>query len=334
MTAIDTEVAVAGIGETDAPETPRKGRPPRAPRPPKVPKPPSRPPLPPREPVVMTPLQQMVQGMIMLFAALLIGFAANILVLSHIHHLIGQQIAYNTFRQELKDATAPVSEGDVNDVLLADGVPVARLTIPSIGVDETVLEGSSSGVTANGPGHERDTVLPGQTGQSVILGRAAAYGGPFSRIQELAPNATITVVTGQGKSTYRVVGVRYAGDPALPAVQSGEGRLTLVTARGLPYIPSGVVRVDAQLVSRPMGAGARQTTPNTLPLADRPLASDPSTAWLLVFALQALIVAELIATRAFNRFGAQRVWIVFAPIMLAIGVVATDQISRLLPNLL
>ena len=312
------------------------GSPPRRPsnRPPRPPKPPRRPPAPPREPVVQTPRQRLVRGMVALGAVLLIAFAANMLLISHLHHLIGQQIAGDTFREQLAAATAPVSEGTTDDVLVADGAPVAKVSIPSIGVSEYVLEGSSSGVTADGPGHRRDTVLPGQPGTSVILGRAAAYGGPFSRIQELAPGATINVVTGQGKSVYRVIGVRYAGDPDLPALRGTQGRMTLETARGLPYVPAGVVRVDAELVTPVKDRGLRQTTANTLPLADRELASDPSTAWLLVFALQALVAALLIGTRALDRFGAQRTWIVFAPILVAAGVIAADQVSRLLPNLL
>jgi sortase A len=306
----------------------------RAPKPPKPPKPPRRPPAPPREPVAQTPRQRLVRGMVALAAALLIAFAVNMLVVSHLHHLIGQQIAGNTFREQLAAATAPVSEGTPDDVLVADGDPVAKISIPSIDVSEYVLEGTSSGVTADGPGHRRDTVLPGQPGTSVLMGRAAAYGGPFSRIQELAPGATITVVTGQGKSVYTVIGIRYAGDPDLPALRGTQGRLTLESARGLPYVPAGVVRVDAELATPAKDRGLRQTTANTLPLADRTLASDPSTAWLLVFALQALVAALLVGTRALDRFGAQRAWIVFAPILLAAGVIAADQVSRLLPNLL
>nr|WP_218881413.1 sortase [Leifsonia shinshuensis] len=320
-------------GPVRGPRPPRR-RPAGATPPPRPPKPPRRPPAPPRPPLVLSPREQLVRGIVALLAVALLGVAANVLVLSHIHHLVGQQIALNEFRQELSDATAPVGEGDVNGVILADGSPVARLTIPSIGVDEVVLEGSSSGVTMNGPGHRRDTVLPGQAGQSVVLGRAAAYGGPFSRIQELLPGATITAITGQGKSTYTVIGVRYAGDPTLPALQGSQGRLTLVTARGVPYVPAGVVRVDAQLVSTPKPAGARATAPLSLPLADRELAGDPSTVWLLVFALQAIVVAEILAVRSLSRFGLRKTWIVFAPVLLAGGVIAADQISRLLPNLL
>ncbi|MFT2675577.1 hypothetical protein ACMWQR_28500, partial [Escherichia coli] len=66
------------------------------------------------------------------------------------------------FRAQLQAGTAPVSEGDFEDNLLKDGVPVAILSIPQLGIDEVVAEGTTSGVLMKGPGHRRDTVLPGQ----------------------------------------------------------------------------------------------------------------------------------------------------------------------------
>ena len=41
------------------------------------------------------------------------------------------------------------------------GDPVALLTIPSIGLEQVVVEGTASGDTLVGPGHRRDTPLPG-----------------------------------------------------------------------------------------------------------------------------------------------------------------------------
>ena len=148
-----------------------------------------------------------------------------------------------------------MSEGTFDNVLLSDGDPVARLEIPSLGVDQIVVEGTASAALTKGPGHRRDTFLPGQAGVSVLMGRATAYGGPFGRIQELPPGETISVITGQGEHIYRVLGVRYAGDPS-PAFKPGTGRLVLETARGGPYMPSGVVRVDAELVSGVKADGA------------------------------------------------------------------------------
>jgi sortase A len=303
----------------------------RPPRPPKVPKrmPRSLMPL-----VPLTPGQIFARSALALVAALFFAFAANLMVLSHLQHLVAQQQLTDAYREQLAAGTAPVSEGAFDDTLLPDGAPVAILQIPSIGVNEVVVEGTSSADTKSGPGHRRDTVLPGQEGISVIMARQAAYGGPFSRIQELAPGEEFSVLTGQGVQTFSVIGVRYAGDPAPPNPTAGESRLLLETARGPAFIPSGVARVDAQLVSETQPAGARQTAYSTLPVEDRELATDMTTIWALVFALQFFVVAEIAAVWSYRRIGAQKMWVVFVPVMFLAGLLVADQVTRLLPNLL
>ncbi|MFG6504472.1 sortase [Microbacterium sp. P05] len=265
---------------------------------------------------------------------MVVMFILNLTVFSHVQHLVSQQRLSDEFRAQLAAGTAPVSEGDFNDVLLADGVPVGILEIPSIGMYEVIVEGTSSAETATGIGHQRDTVLPGQSGVTKLAGRAAAYGGPFSGISSLSPGDTITVRTGQGLQQFEVLGLRYAGDPTPPNPVPGESRMILMTARGAPYIPTGVAYVDARLVSETQDAGARQTTPITLPPEAKPLATDTTTVWALVFALQFLLVIEVAAVWAFRRFGAQRTWIVFLPVLLLAGFLVADQTTRLLPNLL
>lgn len=231
-------------------------------------------------------------------------------------------------------APAPVSEGSVDNVLLPAGTPVAMIDIPSIGVHEIVVEGTDSGTMCGGPGHRRDSVLPGQAGYSVIMGRAAAYGGPFARIQELRPGQEFTVTTGQGEHTYSVLGLRYAGDPMPAALEAGKSRLVLETARGPAFVPTGIARVDAELVTETKPAGQRQTTYLTLPVADKEMATDTSTVWALVFALQFLLVVELAAVWAFRRVGLRKTWTVFLPVVAVSGLFVADQLVRLLPNLL
>ena len=114
----------------------------------------------------------------------------------------------------------------------------------------------------------------------------------------------------------------------------GESRLILMTARGAPFVPSGVAYVDAKLEGTALPAGARQTTSATLPVEDKALATDTTTVWALVFALQFLLVAEAAAAWAFRRVGPQKTWIVFVPVLLLASVLVTDQLVRLLPNLL
>ncbi|WP_157416331.1 sortase [Agromyces allii] len=269
-----------------------------------------------------------------MIAALLLMFGLDLLVFGHVQHQISQQRLSDTFRAELIEGTAPVSEGDFDDVLLADGVPVAIIDIPALHATEVIVEGTSSADLTAGPGHRRDTVLPGQAGVSVIMGRNAAFGGPFSGIQRLAPGDEITVRTGQGLQEFEVIGLRYAGDPTPPAPKQGESRMILQTARGAAFAPSGIAYVDARLTSKVQPAGTRQTTTLTLPREDTALATDLTTVWALVFALQFFVVAEFAAVWSFRRIGAQKTWVVFVPVLLLGGLFVADQVARLLPNLL
>ncbi|WP_246159804.1 sortase [Microbacterium rhizomatis] len=323
---------------TDARTAPTTGGPATAgggpPRSRKPPKPPRRMPRPLPVYAPLSPGQALVRSVLALVAALVLAFVFHLLVVSHVEHFAAQQQLSNSYRAQLAAGTAPVSEGDFDDVLLPDGAPVAVLTIPQLGVKEVVSEGTSSGVLNAGPGHRRDTVLPGQVGVSVVMGRAAAFGGPFARLQSLQPGDQFEVRTGQGASTFEVMGLRYAGDPTPPAPVKGESRLILMTARGAPFVPVGVAYVDATLVGTAQPAGARQTTPVTLPPSDKPMATDLTTVWALVFALQFLVIAEIGAVWAFRRVGAQKTWIVFVPVLLLASLFAADQLTRLLPNLL
>ena len=319
----------------EAPETPGKPpRPPRAPRPPKTPRPPRRAPRPPTQYAPLSPQAALVRGLLAIAAALLICFAANVLVFSHVQHAVAQQMLYNDLKQQMADGTAPVSEGTFDDVLLADGAPLGVIDIPQIGVHEVFVEGTSSDTLKAGPGHRRDSVLPGQQGISTLMGRAGAFGGPFGRIQELAPGDSFTVRTGQGKQVFEVIGVRYAGDPTPASPKGGESRLTLQTARGPAYIPNGVAYVDAQLRSEVQPSGQRQTTFTALPPEDKAMATDTSTVWALVFALQFLVLTQLAAVWAYRRIGAQKTWVVFVPVGLLAILYVTNQLTILLPNLL
>ncbi|WP_241994560.1 MULTISPECIES: sortase [Cryobacterium] len=305
-----------------------------APRRLKLPTPPRRMPLPPRAPVVLSVRDQAVRTALTIVAVLIFGFLAHLTIFGQVQHFVSQQQLTNSLRAELAQGTAPVSEGTVDRVLLAAGAPVALIDIPAIGVHEVVVEGTDSGTLRAGPGHRRDTVLPGQAGYSVIMGRAAAYGGPFARLQELRPGQQFTVITGQGRQKFSVLGVRYAGDPMPAPLGAGKSRLVLETARGPAFVPSGIARVDAELVSETKPAGTRATTFGTLPAVDRELATDTETVWALVFALQFLLLVELAAVWAYRRVGLRKTWTVFLPVVTVGGLFVADQVVRLLPNLL
>lgn len=298
----------------------------KAPKPPKF--------VPPKAPLAPLSRRQIViRSVLLLVVATQIGFLFHLVGYSQLRHAVRQSQLRTELTSELSAGIAPVSEGTFENVLLVDGAPVARISIPSIAVDEIVVEGTSADALMSGPGHRRDTVLPGQAGTSVLLGRAWAYGGPFNKIQELAPGESISVVTGQGESLFKVLGVRYAGDPAPPAVASGKGRLTLQTARGFPFLPTATVFVDAELVSDVQAVGRRATSFAQLPASNKAMASDTSTLWALVFALQFLIVAQAGSVYAWIRFGRAKTWLVATPVLILAFLLVFDQVTKLLPNL-
>ncbi|MFJ5546578.1 sortase [Streptomyces sp. NPDC093225] len=267
-------------------------------------------------------------------AALLLGFAANLTVVGHLKHAREQRIGYADLRGELALGTAPVGQTGPDGALLAPGTPVALLRIPALELREVVFEGTTGGVLVGGPGHRRDTVLPGQAGTSVLMGRQWGYGSPFHDLELLKPGLEVQVTTGQGVHRYRVTGVRRAGDPVPAPLAEGRGRLTLVTATGSPYTPSGVLRVDAELLTPVQPAPARALPPGSATAAERPLGSDDS-AWLpLVLWSQLLLAGAAGVVWARRRWGRAQAWVTGVPVLTAVGIGVSEAAARLLPNLL
>lgn len=84
------------------------------------------------------------------------------------------------------------------------GSAIARIQIPAIDVDKTVVEGVRVGDLRKGPGHYPTTPLPGQAGNAAIAGHRTTYGAPFGEIDKLKPGDQIIVTTIQGRFTYEV----------------------------------------------------------------------------------------------------------------------------------
>lgn len=258
----------------------------------------------------------------------------QLVLVSTVQQRASQQRAFEAFRSELAQGIAPIGTSGLNGRPLVHGSPVAYLEIPSIGLKQVVVEGTASSDLFTGPGHRRDTPLPGQPGVSVLMGRKAAYGGPFKEIERLRPEAMIHVTTGQGRFDYRVTGVRREGERVPPAPAAGAGRLTLVTAAGRAFVPSGVARVDADLVSPTVSGASRPIDGSSLPAAEQVMGADTGTLWALALWLQALLVVVLGAAWAWHRWGRARTWAVFLGPLAFVGISASGEAARLLPNLL
>ena len=110
----------------------------------------------------------------------------------------------------------------------ADTWPVARLSVPSLGIERYVLEGADGAAMAFGPGHLRGTALPGAQGNSVISGHRDTH---LAFLRELPVGAEIDVQAADGSRRRYVVRYTQVLDrrDVWIAKQEGPTRLTLVT---------------------------------------------------------------------------------------------------------
>ena len=110
----------------------------------------------------------------------------------------------------------------------ADTWPVARLSVPSLGIERYVLEGADGAAMAFGPGHLRGTALPGERGNSVIGGHRDTH---LAFLLALRAGDEISVQTRNGsRARYAVRDTQVVDRRDLwVARQEGPAHLTLVT---------------------------------------------------------------------------------------------------------
>lgn len=262
-------------------------------------------------------------------ALLCLWVLAHLLVFGNVSHARSQDLLYERFRTELAGLTAPVGP------VVPPGDPVAILRIPVLGVEEVVVEGTAAGDLFAGPGHKRNTVLPGQAGVSLVYGRSTTYGAPFGRIGELLPGDLIQLVTAQGEIDLQVDGIRRDGDPLPQPLAEGATRLTLVTAEGggrFGALAAGeAVYVDAETGE---GFPAPGGVPPVVPDSEEALERGTEALPMLCLCLALLTALTGAVIAAVQRWDGVLVWVIATPVAIALCWATTDAAMRLLPNLI
>jgi sortase A len=139
----------------------------------------------------------------------------------------------------------------------ADTWPVARLSVPSLGIERYVLEGADGAAMAFGPGHLRGTALPGAAGNSVIGGHRDTH---LAFLRRLAPGTGILIETRDGHRLHYAVRYMQVLDrrDVWVAKQEGPARLTLVTCFPFDALRAGGAQryvVWAYAVDEPRNRG-------------------------------------------------------------------------------
>jgi len=251
--------------------------------------------------------------------------------LSAVQEHRNQKQLYRTMRGLVNPASpvAPWTGG-----VIPAGSPVALITTKAGNMSNlVVVEGSSSDQMRDGPGHLPDSPLPGQVGDSIVIGRSTTTGAPFGSVPSMRKGDTLTVITGQGTFHYRVEDVRIAG-AKLPKIPNSGSLLTLVTSTGPGALGSlldgHLVYVDAALKGRAV------VTPKGRPTSVSPAdvqghgdlgALGAVLFWMVLVAGSLLASVWLVA-----RWGWRRAWLLIAPIIIAAGWGLSDQLLRLVPN--
>ena len=236
-------------------------------------------------------------------------------------------------RQLLNVFTTPAGAVALSGALPKAGAPTAILTIPAIGLDQVVVQGTSPVDLAGGPGAMPQTARLGTKGNAVIAGRRFTAGAPFARLDELKRGDKIKVVTGLGSFKYRLIhpAAEVAVGDEDPASPTRRSQLTLLTSSSMTG--GGRTFVVAKLMSSPASA-ARPVHPPTaaeLGVAGQAGAQASAIVWGILLIMS--LVASIIAYQR-SRGKVLMVYVLTTPIVLAIALMFYSQLYKLLPSMI
>lgn len=228
-----------------------------------------------------------------------------------------QRQLFSQFQAQTALAASAFGQSGVSplpDTAPAYGSAVALLQIPKLGINQIVVEGISSNFTQNGPGHVPGTVLPGQAGESVIVGRRTTFGAPFYNIGSLKVGDEISITTVEGPSTYKVISPKFVSG-------TSSNILKLVTSNP-PILATSSKTIVAELTRKPYPATPKnaRTAPSTNQFA------------FMLLILEVLILVLLVTRNVYRKFGTVIGWLILTPIIAGALVALTLTLDTLLPS--
>jgi LPXTG-site transpeptidase (sortase) family protein len=131
------------------------------------------------------------------------------------------------------------------------GTPVARLLIPSIDLDEIVMEGVGPIELNGGPGHFPGSVLPGEAGNSILSAHRDRH---FRRVGELAVGDHIRTETRAGSTEWVITERRIVSRDTPSLFEESEATLTLTTCWPLRYFGPAPDRL--LIIAKPLAPSA------------------------------------------------------------------------------
>jgi LPXTG-site transpeptidase (sortase) family protein len=165
----------------------------------------------------------------------------------------------HALQRDFKAQTNAIAHGaSLSPRILAD------LSIPVVGIDEIVTEGTTPAVLANGPAFVPPLTSSPQPPPVVIVGHRTAYGGAFRHLGDLRAGNQVTIRTTQGVvATYIVERKLNIGPHSHVTSPDGQQRLYLVSADPA-YTDHGRLVVVARRTDA--GSSLQAPTPPPVPI--------------------------------------------------------------------
>jgi sortase A len=162
--------------------------------------------------------------------------------------------------KEAQSATVAARETSTGGIShdVARGAPVLRLVIPSIQLDEVVVEGVGERELLAGPGHLPGSPLPGDVGNAIISAHRDRH---FHALGKIAVGATIETQSPGATRTWQVTRIDTVGArvPALFATRTPT--LTLTTCWPIRLLGSAPDRLIVTAV--PVRDARSRASPDT-----------------------------------------------------------------------
>jgi sortase A len=123
---------------------------------------------------------------------------------------------------------------------IAPGVPVARLVIPRLNLDEIVIEGVDDYALNAGPGHLPGSAYPGESGNSVISAHRDRH---FAMLGGIQVGDTLYTESGTERTSWVVIAKRVIDADAPALFRTRDATLTLTTCWPIRYLGTAPERL-------------------------------------------------------------------------------------------
>jgi LPXTG-site transpeptidase (sortase) family protein len=148
-----------------------------------------------------------------------------------------------------KNWVSETRTSEVKSIALRKGTYIGLLQIASVKLKVNIFEGTEKSSLSRGAGHYLQSVMPGESDNTVIAGHRDTVFAPLARIKIGAP---IVITTRDGVFTYRVTATRIVGkNDRSVIVPSDSATVTLSTCYPFRFIGSAPERfiVSGRLTS-------------------------------------------------------------------------------------